>query len=67
MRKYCMNCKHCTLKKCAYENGFTNTCDFENRIKELSDAELLKRILTKECDWFEKGEPKISNELYYND
>ncbi len=67
MQKDCMNCKHCTLKKMAYEDGYTNVCDFQDKIKSLSDEELLKRITTKECDWFAKGKPKVNDELYFND
>lgn len=67
MKKDCMNCKHCTLKKMAYEDGYTNVCNFQDRIKALSDDELLERIITKNCGWFEKGEPTVSEELYFND
>lgn len=67
MKKDCLNCKHCTLKKSAYEDGYTNVCDFQDKMKSLSDEELLQRILTKECDWFEKGEPKVSNDFCFND
>lgn len=66
-QKDCMNCKNCTLKKMAYENGHINVCNFQDKIKQLSDEELLKRVVTKECNWFEKGEPKVSDEVCYDD
>lgn len=67
MKKDCMNCKHCTLRPMAYENGVTNTCDFEDEISDLSLEELAVRIKTGECNWMEKGTPKTSNKKYYND
>lgn len=67
VKRDCMHCKHCTLKPMAYENGITNTCDFQSRIDALSMEELKKRIVNKECEWFEAGEPKTSNDLSYND
>ena len=65
--KDCMSCKHCVLKKMAYEDGLTNTCKFEDKISKLSLDELAYRIKTKTCDWFEKGEPSYSDEICYDD
>lgn len=67
MERDCMNCKHCTLRPMAYENGVTNVCDYQDRISKLSMEDLLKRIKTKKCDWMEKGKPKRSNEVVYDD
>ena len=66
-KKDCINCKNCTLKKSAYENGYTTVCDFQDKIKSLSDDELLERIITKKCDWFAKGTPKTSNKQHFDD
>lgn len=66
-KKDCMNCKNCTLRPMAYNNAFTNVCDFEDKIAELLKEKLMERIKNKTCDWFEKGEPKVSNEVYYED
>lgn len=66
-KKDCLNCSNCTLKKTAYEDGYTNVCDFQDKIKRLTDEELAKRIISKECDWFVKGKPKVSDEICYCD
>ena len=64
----CMNCKHCILKKTAYENAYTNICEFESRLDSLSDEQLLERIVNKTCEWFEKGKPVVAKgEVVYDD
>ena len=63
----CMNCKNCVLRPMAYHNGVTNTCKFEDRISKLSMKELHHRITTNECEWFEKGKPKKSSKVCYDD
>lgn len=58
-KKDCMNCKHCILKKMQNTKAYTNTCEFENRIKSLTMDELVERIQNGTCDWFEQGEPSV--------
>lgn len=66
-KKDCMNCRNCILRPMAYQAGVTNTCRFEDRIQTMPQDELVRRMITKECDWFEQGTPEKSSEVCYDD
>ena len=66
-KKDCMDCIHCTMRAMAYEDGITNTCDFQDRIDSLPMEELYRRIVNKTCDWFEAGTPKIDDSICLDD
>lgn len=57
MKRNCMECKNCILKKMPHTKGYSTHCMCEDKIAQLSMKELELRIVTGTCDFYAAGIP----------